>query len=65
MFTHIRESSSEEISPGVAAFFKTRQTPVVGPDEDEKFLKWLEEKGLKRDKEVIKKEFWPKEPDVP
>jgi hypothetical protein len=37
----------------------------VGPDEDEKFLKWLEEKGLKRDKEVIKKEFWPKEPDVP
>jgi hypothetical protein len=47
------------------AFFKIKQTPIVGPDEDEKFMKWLEEKGLKGDKEVIKKEFWPKDPDVP
>jgi hypothetical protein len=45
-------------------FFKIKQVPVEETPEDV-WLKEMEKKGIRGDKEVIKREFWPEKPDKP
>lgn len=46
------------------AFFRIRQTPIEETIED-KWLKGLEADGVRGDKETIKREYWPRDPDKP
>lgn len=46
------------------AFFKIKQIPIEDTIED-KWLRDLEEKGVRGDRETIKKKFWPKDADTP